>query len=68
MKTTSNLYQSQNEINPLKMFDRYQEQFLNELDDIKKPFNSLLKKTKLSKSIQMKNSKLDNDLNEDENY
>ncbi len=50
------------------MFDKYQEQFLIELDDIKKPFNSLLKKTKLSKSIQMKNSKPDNEYNDDENY
>jgi len=50
------------------MFDRYQEQFLNELDDIKKPFNSLLKKTKLSKSIQLKNRNGDNSNNEDENY
>lgn len=50
------------------MFDRYQEQFLNELDDIKKPFNSLLKKTKLSRSIQMKNNSAKNENNEDENY
>jgi hypothetical protein len=49
------------------MFDRFQEQFLTELDDIKKPFNSLLKKIKLSKSIQMKNNTPDND-NEDQNY
>jgi len=62
------LYQSLNELNPLKMFDRYQEQFLNELDDIKKPFNSLLKKTKLSRSIQMKNNNAKNENYEDENY
>jgi len=49
------------------MFDRFQEQFLTELDDIKKPFNSLLKKIKMSKSIQMKNNTTDND-NVDQNY
>ena len=57
-----------NEINPLKMFDKYQEQFLHELDDIKKPFNSLLKKTKLSKSIQIRNTKPDIENNQDDNY
>ena len=57
-----------NELNPLKLFDKFQEQFLFELDDIKKPFNSLLKKTKLSKSIQLKNSNANEENNEDANY
>ncbi len=46
------------------MFDRYQEQFLIELDDIKIPFNSLLNKTKLSKG---NNTKISDENNDDRN-
>lgn len=52
-------------MNPLKLFDKFQEQFLGELDDIKKPFNSLLKKANLAKSIQLK--KLHNKVNDEDN-
>ena len=55
------------ENNPLKLFDQYQEQFKNEMDEIQKPFNSLLKKTRIAKNLQLKKT-MEEDNYSENNY
>lgn len=53
--------------NPHRLFDHYQDQFKIEMDEIQKPFNSLLKKAKIARSMQMK-KKMEEDNYSDNNY
>ena len=55
------------ETNPLKLFDQYQDQFKNEMDEIQKPFNSLIKKTKIARNMQLK-KKMEEDNYSENNY
>jgi hypothetical protein len=52
------------ENNPLKLFDKYQDQFKNEMEEIQKPFNSLLKKAKIARSMNLKKKMEDDNYND----